>query len=123
MVPRNQLPASREELLSKAKHYNVQIPDRTKEEMMAGQNTVALAWVTQCVDSGLIMLRKRYERSSFVFTADLIKTGWRNWDVVLQVKETPLNPSYEPKLLVEFREEADKFISEEMLTKIIMVCG
>lgn len=44
MVSRNKLPASREELLSEAKHYNVQIPDKTKEEMMAGANTVAFAW-------------------------------------------------------------------------------
>ena len=123
MVPRNQLPASREELLSKAKHYNVQIPDKTKEEMMAGANTVAFAWAQQCAGSGLIMLRKRYERSVYRFSADLIKIGWRNWDIVLQVKEVPLNPSYELKVLAEFREEADKFISEEMMTKVIMVCG
>lgn len=69
------------------------------------------------------MLRKRYERSVYRFSADLIKTGWRNWDIVLQVKEVPLNPSYELKVLAEFREEADKFISEEMLTRVIMVCG
>lgn len=124
MVSSDKLPPSREELLETSKQHNVQISLRTKEEMMAGAGTVAAAWAEQCRDSGLIFLRDRYAKSPYIFEAELIKTGWRDWDIVLTIRETIASTHRSlPKPLFVGRERADHFISEVMLTKIIMVLG
>ena len=126
MVPRNELPKPRQEFLSEeaavGPEYNVQISLKTKAEMSAGAALVAHEWAGQCVESGMFMLRNRYH-DKFVFKAEVIKIGWRHWDIILSVYETPINPSCLPKLIFEAREPADQFVSEFMLTKIIMVCG
>ncbi len=124
MVPRNKLSPPREEfLVPDETEIQVQINTKTKAEMRTGRAKIAEAWAVNNTETGLIFLSKRYGNGNFIFEADRIKTSWCTWDIVLDVSERPINPAYEPKLVLSHREPSEVFISQFLLTKIIMVCG
>lgn len=134
MVPRNQLPPPRQKLLN----TNVRRDDypgltqerlvsqRTVDEMKAGREALAEAIAEQCATAGKIMLSKRYANTSYSFVTTVSKSAVEEmYYIKLSIfdKHSQMRcpPIQEP--VFQETEPAHKFISEEMLTKIIMVCG
>lgn len=134
MVPRNKLPTSREELL-KADVRRDGYPGLTQErpvsqktldEMNAGREALAEAVAEQCASAGKIMLQKRYANTSYSFVTTVSKSAVEEmYYIKLSVFDKNTQMRYPPiqEPVFQETEPAHKFMSELLLTKIVMVCG
>lgn len=134
MVPRNKLPTSREELLNadvRRDDYpgltqERPVSQKTIDEMTAGREALAEAIAEQCAAAGKLMLTRRYRDTSYSFVTTVSKSAVKEmYYIKLSIfdKNAPIRypPIQEP--VFQETEPAHKFISEFLLTKIIMVCG
>ena len=134
MVPRNQLPPPRQKLLNTSVRRDDYpgltqerlVSQRTVDEMKAGREALAEAVAEQCASAGKIMLQKRYANTSYSFVTTVAKSAVEEmYYIKLSIFDKHSQMRYPPiqEPVFQETEPADKFISEEMLTKIVMVCG
>ena len=139
MVPRNQLSPPRQKLLNTSVRRDDYpgltqvrlVSQRTVDEMKAGREAIAEAVAEQCASAGKIMLQKRYANTSYSFVTTVsksaveemyyIKLSVFDLSVLDKNSQTRYPPFQEP--VFQETELAHKFISELLLTKIIMVVG
>ena len=134
MVPRNKLPPPRQKLLNTSVRRDDYpgltqerlVSQRTVDEMKAGREALAEAVAEQCASAGKIMLEKRYANTSYSFITTVSKSAVEEmYYIKLYILDKNSRMRYPPiqEPVFQETEPAHKFISEFLLTKIVMVCG
>lgn len=134
MVPRNQLSPPRQKLLNTSVRRDDYpgltqerlVSQRTVDEMKAGREATAEAVAEQCASAGKIMLQKRYANTSYSFVTTVSKSAIEEmYYIKLSIFDKNSQMRYPPiqEPVFQETEPAHKFISELLLTKIVMVCG
>lgn len=134
MVPRNQLSPPRQKLLNTSVRRDDYpgltqerlVSQRTVDEMKAGREAIAEAVAEQCASAGKIMLQKRYANTSYYFHTSVSKSAIEEmYYIKLSIFDKNSQMRYPPiqEPVFQETEPAHKFISELLLTKIVMVCG